>query len=118
MALGVIDTSQTGPSYSPLGTPLSSASCRDGGGEGATIQRLGRLLETTSKAELYPAASFYPLVNVVGEGFSGHEAARALGGVEGSFLQDDLALADYHQGAATNLGAFKNVVLHILQRGR
>lgn len=27
MALGVTDTSQTGPSYSPLGTPLSSASC-------------------------------------------------------------------------------------------
>lgn len=26
MALGVIDTSHTGPSYSPLGTPLSSAS--------------------------------------------------------------------------------------------
>lgn len=27
MVLGVTDTSQTGPSYSPLGTPLSSASC-------------------------------------------------------------------------------------------
>lgn len=26
MAFGVIDTSHTGPSYSPLGTPLSSAS--------------------------------------------------------------------------------------------
>lgn len=27
MVFGVTDTSQTGPSYSPLGTPLSSASC-------------------------------------------------------------------------------------------
>lgn len=69
-------------------------------------------------AGAYPAASFDPLVNVVGEGFPGHEAAGALGGVEGPFLQDDLTLADHHQGAAADLGAFKNVVLHTLQRGK
>ena len=134
MALGVIDTSHTGPSYSPLGTPLSSASCgesvkererererarerkRDG-----TFQllenRVWHHLASICKAEPYPAASFYPLVNVVGEGFSGHKAARALGVVKGSFLQDDLALADHHQGATADLSAFKNVVLHTLPRG-
>lgn len=73
--------------------------------------------ESRDGMQSYPAASFYPLVNVVGERFSGHEAARALGGVKGSFLQDDLALADHHQGPTADLGTFKDVVLHALQRG-
>ena len=79
--------------------------------------RVWHHLASICKAEPYPAASFYPLVNVVGEGFSGHKAARALGVVKGSFLQDDLALADHHQGATADLSAFKNVVLHTLPRG-
>ena len=71
------------------------------------------------KAVLYPAASLYPLVNVVREGFSGHVASWALGGVEVPLLQDDLALADHHQRPAAHLCAFKDVVLHGLQgRGR
>lgn len=71
-------------------------------------------LEMACKGEAYPAASFYPLVNVVGEGFSGHEAAWALSGVKGPFLQDDLALADHHQGPTANLSTFEDVVLHAL----
>lgn len=71
-------------------------------------------LGCASRRLAYPAASFYPLVNIVGEGFSGHEAARALGGVKGPFLQDDLSLADHHQGPTADLGAFEDVVLHAL----
>lgn len=63
---------------------------------------------------LYPAASFYPLVDVVRERFASHIAPRALGGMEVPFLQDDLALADHHQRPATHLCAFKDVVLHSL----
>jgi len=62
----------------------------------------------------HPAAGFDPLVHVVGERLPGHEAPRALGGVDGPFLQHDLALADDHQGAAAHLRALKDVVLHVL----
>ena len=64
----------------------------------------------------YPAASLYPLVDVVGERLAGHEASRALDGVEVPFLQHDLPLADHHQRPAAHLRALKDVVLHSLQR--
>lgn len=66
----------------------------------------------------YPAASFYPLVDVVRERFASHETSRALRGMEGPLLQDDLPLADDHKGPATHLQALKDVVLHSLQRRR
>lgn len=68
------------------------------------------------KVKLYPAASLYPLVDVIWEGFSSHETSRALSDMEGPFLQDDLPLADNHQGPSTDLQALKDVVLHILRR--
>ena len=65
---------------------------------------------------LYPAASPYPLVDVVGEGLPAHEAAAPLSGVEVPLLQDHLTLADHHQGRATHLHALKYVILHILEK--
>lgn len=122
MVLGVTDTSQTGPSYSPLGTPLSSASCVFREKEETYVGVSWKEQETLPPprwrdSRTHPAASLYPLVDVVGEGFAGHEASRALGGVEVPFLQDDLALADDHQRTAAHLRALKDVVLHSLRRG-
>lgn len=66
----------------------------------------------------YPAASLYPLVHVIGEGFAGDVAAAALGGVKVAFLQDNLALADHHRGTTAHLGALEDVVFYSLDRER
>lgn len=126
MALGVTDTSQTGPSYSPLGTPLSSASCVSQGDShnrsrfGPSVPREEPSLQLknpdqTVQESSYPAASFYPLVDEVGERFPGHVASRPLGGVEGPLLQDDLALADDYKRPSAHLCALEDVVLHSLR---
>lgn len=83
-------------------------------GHGEQLLCLPALLDKVLKAVSYPAASFYPLVDVVGERFSGHIASWPLGGVEVPLLQDNLALADHHQRPAAHLCAFKDVVLHSL----
>ena len=57
----------------------------------------------------------YTLVEVLGEGLPGNEAAHALVDVDIAILEDDLALADDHQRGAVALHAFKDVVLHGLQ---
>ena len=54
MVLGVTDTSQTGPSYSPLGTPLSSASCIVGNKRQHSLQL---------KPDKLHGASSFPLNN-------------------------------------------------------
>lgn len=69
-----------------------------------------------NNAALYPAASLYPLVDVVGERFTGHEASWALSGVESPLLQNNLSLTDDHQRSAAHLQAFKDVVLHGLRK--
>lgn len=63
-----------------------------------------------------PAASLYPLVNVVGEGFSRDEASTALTDVECSFFQDNLTLTDDHQRTPAHFCALEDVVLHSLYR--
>lgn len=63
----------------------------------------------------HPAASLYPLVHLVGEGFAADVAAAALSGVKAAFLQHDLALADHHQWSSTHLRALKDVILHSLE---
>lgn len=62
------------------------------------------------------AASLYPLVDVVGEGFPTDVAATALRGVEGALLKDHLTLTDHHHGTPAHFCALKDVVLHILER--
>lgn len=63
----------------------------------------------------HPAASLYPLVNVVGERLTGHKSSRSLSGVEGPLLQYNLSLADDHQGRPAHLHPLKDVVLHCLE---
>lgn len=62
----------------------------------------------------YPAASLYPLVDVVRERFAGHKASGTFSDVKVPFFQDDLSLADDHQRPAAHLRALKDVVLHSL----
>ena len=57
----------------------------------------------------------YPLVEVLGEGLPGDEAAHALADVDVAILEDDLALADDHQRGAVALHAFEDVVVHGLR---
>lgn len=63
----------------------------------------------------HPAASLYPLVNIVREGLAGHITSRSLSGVEGPFLQYNLSLADDHQGRPAHLHPLKDVVLYCLE---
>lgn len=63
----------------------------------------------------HPAASLYPLVDIVRERLTAHVASRSLCGVEISILQYDLSLADDHQGHPAHLGTLEDVVLHCLE---
>lgn len=49
--LGVTDTSHTGPSYRPRGTPLSSASCKTQGPVNSGHVHRGHLPRTSPKRE-------------------------------------------------------------------
>lgn len=64
----------------------------------------------------HPAASLYPLVHVIGEGFTADVASTALHGVKGTVFQHYLALADHHQRTSSNLSPLKDVILHSLWR--
>lgn len=61
---------------------------------------------------------FYALVDIVGEGAAGDEAASPLGHVQAAIFQHDLALTDDHQRGPTQLHPFKDVVLCSLEMGR
>lgn len=63
----------------------------------------------------HPAASFYPLVNVVREGFTTDVAPTALRGVKAALLQHNLALANHHQRTSTHFCPLEDVVLHSLE---
>lgn len=63
----------------------------------------------------HPAASLYPLVHLVWEGFAADVAPTTLRGVKAAVLQHNLTLADYHQGTSTHFCALKDVILHSLQ---
>lgn len=65
----------------------------------------------------HSAASLYPLVHIVREGFPIDVAPTALCGVKGALLKDHLTLTDHHHRTATHFCALKDVVLHILERG-
>lgn len=65
----------------------------------------------------HSAASLYPLVHIVREGFPVNVAPAALCGVKGALLKDHLTLADHHHRTATHFCALKDVVLHILEGG-
>lgn len=60
---------------------------------------------------------FYALVDIVGEGAAGDEAASPLGHVQAAIFQHDLALTDDHQRGSTQLHPFKDVVLCSLEMG-
>lgn len=63
----------------------------------------------------YPAAGLYPLIDVIGEGFTGDVSSRALSGMKGPFLQYDLPLADDDQRSSTHFNPLKDVILHRLR---
>lgn len=54
---------------------------------------------------------FNALVDIVGEGAAGDEAAGPLGHMQVAIFQHDLALADDHQGSPAQFHAFKDVIL-------
>lgn len=77
--------------------------------------KLGVEIPIILKYITHPAASLYPLVDIVREGLTGHVASGSLCGVEVSILQYDLSLTDDHQGCPTHLGTLENVVLNCLE---
>lgn len=66
----------------------------------------------------HSAASLYPLVHIVREGFPIDVAPTTLCGVEGALLKDHFTLTDHHHRTPTHFCALKDVVLHILERGK
>lgn len=88
--------------------PQSLAPSSYTGGREARAETLGPL-----PCHLVPDP--YTLVEVLGEGLPGDEAAHALVDVDVAILEDDLALADDHQRGAVTLHAFEDVVFHGLR---
>lgn len=67
-----------------------------------------------SASGTHPAASLYPLVHMIREGFTVDVAPAALHGVKAALLQHDLALADHHHRTSAHFSALKDVILYSL----
>ena len=78
-------------------------------------QRLAFNSRRRSGSVTHLAAGPYPLVHVVDEGLADHVASGPGGGVEVALVQDDLPLADHHQGPPAHLHPLQDVVLHRLR---
>jgi len=60
------------------------------------------------------AASLYPLVHVVREGFTTDVASTAFYGVKAAIFQHNLALADHHHRTSVHFCPLKDVILNSL----